>query len=266
MWSHNTKSIAEKEYVRTIRSSSPELITNYQDLVEKIAIISFRNPDQNLYFRGQSKDFKNNRNQSSIYPTIYRKLANTEKSKKFLANQVAKLKKAEELILKKFQKIKLTGQTTLKKFKELRWAILQHYEVCKTPLLDVTSSLRVACSFALRENHSNLGYVFVFGFPHVNGSISYYVEEELINMKLLSICPPDALRPHYQEGYLVGTFPSEYPEKKSVRFDIANRLIAKFKIPKNGFWNKDFTEIPENALFPDGDFVEDICWDVLHEL
>ncbi len=39
----------------------------------------------------------------------------------------------------------------------LRWAILQHYEVCRTPLLDVTQS--IAASFASMVNGDER-YVF----------------------------------------------------------------------------------------------------------
>lgn len=266
VWSHNTESFTDKEYPRTVRTSEPKLIKRYQDLVEEIAIISFNNPDQNLYYRGQNKDYKNSSGGTSIYPSIMRRLKRTELGRKRLKRRVDKLMQAEDLILNGFKNNKITGYETLRKFKEVRWAILQHYEVCDTPLVDITSSLRGACSFALQRNKANYGYVFVFGFPHVNGSISYYVEEELLNLKLLSICPPDALRPHYQEGYLVGTFPSDYPEERSVKFDIANRLIAKYKIPKDNFWSKKFPEIPEAALFPVKDFVDDICYELIDEL
>jgi hypothetical protein len=104
----------------------------------------------------------------------------------------------------------------------------------------------------------------VFGLPHINGSISFYVEEELMILKLLAICPPKALRPHFQDGYLAGTFPvattSNLDNEETIQeFDFGRRLIAKFKIPKDNFWDKDFTEIPENALFPKNDEMVRIC-------
>lgn len=266
IWSHNSKLIRSREYIRDIRPSTPELIKTYKALVKEISIISFKNPDQNLFFRGQDKDYINKNGKTSIYPTIFREIRLNYSGKLRLKTQMEQLKEAEKLIMEKFQEHKILGHNTLSKFKEVRWAILQHYDVCKTPLVDITSSLRVACSFALQRNDNNFGYVFIFGFPHVNGSISYYVEEELLNLKLLSICPPDALRPHYQEGYLVGTFPTDDLEERSVRFDIANRLIAKFKIPKKRFWDENFTEIPENALYPEDDYVEDICDDIYQEI
>ena len=39
----------------------------------------------------------------------------------------------------------------LRRQRILRWSILQHYEICDTPLLDVTQSIRIAASFASRS-------------------------------------------------------------------------------------------------------------------
>ena len=151
------------------------------------------------------------------------------------------------------------------KFQEVKWAILQHYGVCDTPLVDLTSSLRVACSFALQHEKAN-GYIFVLGFPYLNGSISYYVDEELLIVKLLSICPPQAVWPYFQDGYLIGTFPTVEPLSSTFGMDIACRLIAKYRIPRKGFWNKEFPEISENALFPPNDDVEKLCGELREQL
>ena len=63
-----------------------------------------------------------------------------------------------------------------------------------------------------------------------------------MNVRLLSACPADALRPHFQEGYLVGSFPIR-SEKKQPQLDFARRLVAKIEIPKKGFWGRDFDAI-----------------------
>jgi len=165
------------------------------------------------------------------------------------------LNKADELLLDEFKSKEWDGESVIVKFPEVSWAILQHYEICDTPLLDVTSSLRVACSFALQHDE-NTGIIYVFGFPHTNGSISYYADEELINLRLLSICPPVAMRPHFQEGYLVGTFPTTEIIRRTVHYDLSRRLIAKFEIQKRNFWHSKFHEIPRNALFPPADGME----------
>ena len=104
-------------------------------------------------------------------------------------------------------------------------------------------------------------YIFVFAFPYPNGTISYFTEEELLNIRLLSACPSDALRPHFQEGYLLGPFPS-IVRKKQPYLDFGRRLIAKIEIPKKTFWGKDFHAIPNNALYPSDDEVEKICSEI----
>ena len=130
---------------------------------------------------------------------------------------------------------------------------MQHYEVCQTPLLDLTQSLRVAASFALASEGKE-GYCYVFGFPYPNGSISFSVDLEIINIRLLSICPPGAKRPYFQEGFLVGSFPSN-TEERIPNHDIGVRLIAKFKLKSEHFWDNDFQPIPQNALLPTDDKV-----------
>jgi hypothetical protein len=80
---------------------------------------------------------------------------------------------------------------------------------------------------------------------------------------LLSICPPDALRPYFQEGYLAGTtdITSEYENKTEL--DFRNRFIAKFEIPKAmRFWGSGFSSIPRSVLFPRGDRVGKICQEI----
>jgi hypothetical protein len=42
--------------------------------------------------------------------------------------------------------------------------------------------------------------------------------------------------------------------------DFRNRLVAKFAIPRDkDFWGAGFEQIPQNALFPEGDKVLDLC-------
>jgi hypothetical protein len=80
------------------------------------------------------------------------------------------------------------------------WAILQHYEVCDTPLLDVTNSLRVAASFATNNPAAEGPVLYVLGVPSLSGSITASSEQGLQIIRLSSICPPEARRPYFQEG------------------------------------------------------------------
>ncbi len=167
------------------------------------------------------------------------------------------LDRCSEELVRQLAKQKIENIGRLRKFEEIRWSILQHYGVCGTPLLDVTHSLRVAASFALNSGRKG-GYVYIYALPHPQGTITYSTDEELLNVSLLGACPSDALRPHFQEGYLVGTFPARV-KKKHPALDFGLRLVAKIEIPKKNFWDKDFHEIPEDALYPVGDGMMSIC-------
>ena len=138
----------------------------------------------------------------------------------------------------------------------LRWAILQHYEVCATPLLDVTHSLRVAASFAQARMPESESFLFVLALPQISGSITTSSEHGIQMVRLLSVCPPAALRPHFQEGYLLGQYPTlsadggaEYDRSE---LDFSRRLLAKFRLgPSRHFWSTHFRPVPQAALFPD---------------
>ena len=262
LWSHltinangSTKEV--RNHCSEIRRSEPLFVPSFTELVKHVANISYNNRNFNLFFRGQHQDYREPSGDSSIYPSIYRDLDGTNKGDSILENRFQDLDKAVELLLTKNS---IIDETTLRRYKEMAWAILQHYEVCLTPLLDVTHSLRVACSFALNDNRGQFGYIYVLGLPYLNGSISYFVEEDMFNIKLLSICPPTALRPYFQDGYLIGDFPVVYEKTKKLNF--ARRLVAKFKIPRIGFWSENFTEIPYGALYPDEDQLQDLCLNI----
>jgi hypothetical protein len=162
------------------------------------------------------------------------------------------LDRAEEALAAQYD---LPGQERVQRFSILRWALLQHYGVCRTPLLDVTHSLRVACSFAFQEQQGS-PYLYVLAFPQISGSVTTSSEHGIQVIRLLSICPSAALRPHYQEGYLVGEFPTISFRQKMLydraELDMANRLVCKFRLANyKKFWHSGFTEIPHGALFPD---------------
>ncbi len=90
--------------------------------------------------------------------------------------------------------------------------------------------------------------------------ISHNSEHDLVNVRLLSICPPDALRPYYQEGYLVATEDLKFEYDNKSDLDFNRRLIAKFRIPTDAsFWGKGFSRIPKSALYPGKDRVGELC-------
>lgn len=146
-------------------------------------------------------------------------------------------------------------------YEEIQWSILQHYRVCKTPLLDITSSLKNAISFALQK--SNTGYLYVLALPETHGSITYSVAEQMFIINLSKIvCPPIALRPHFQKAYVVGDLPRA--KRKLAAYDFGRRIIAKFKIEGE---IKNFNKVDNDLLFPDNedDFYE-ICNTIMKRL
>lgn len=232
-------------------------VETYRGLMELAAKLAYLNKDYLLFFRGQNNDHKNKAGSSTFYPSIYRGLLKGEKR----INRFEILDQASKKLVDAFKSEAIDGYTEIRRKKYMQWSILQHYEVCGTPLLDFTHSVRVACSFAQLKNENDRGFVYVFGFPYLTNRISRNSEHDLAIIRLLSICPPDALRPYYQDGYLAGTedITSDY-ENNKVQLDFKRRLIAKFEIPTcPDFWGEDLAIIPETVLYPENDRIEELC-------
>lgn len=232
-------------------------VSSYRKLMGHVARLSYLNKDYLLFYRGQGSDFTNKAGATTLYPSIYR---GDRLSREELDTRFELLARCSRRLREALQKEKPEGYLDVKRRKYIQWSILQHYEVCQTPLLDLTHSLRVACSFALLFDDGKDPYVYVLGLPYLTNRISINSEHDIVNIRLLSICPPDALRPYYQEGYLAGTddITTEYDSKDELDFN--NRLIAKFRISrKAGFWEKGFEPVPEAMLYPKNDRFEEIC-------
>lgn len=256
MWSHLSFESGERHTNREIRHSKPLNVKTFRELVPAVARLANHNADYTIFFRGQAKNYTTSKGASSIYPTIFRSPGKSLTGKA-LNERFVLLRECSRLLLKGLEAKKVEDIDRLKKFPELQWSILQHYEVCGTPLVDLTHSLRVAASFGLNDSNSS-ALVLAFALPHPQGTITYSTEDELLNIRLLSASPAAALRPHFQEGYLSGSFPSE-PKRKMPSLDLGVRLVGKFEISSSNFWDKNFHAIPRQALYPDGDEIDEIC-------
>ena len=244
-----------------ILKSNPKLVETYDDLVRDVAQIMYYNRNLTLFFRGQSKDYTND-NSSIIKPSIYRK--KPDEKRIMLKERFDLLQHKSDELKKLFKEseVKYAGTNLINKYPEIAWSLLQHYEVCDTPLLDITHSLHVACSFAFDRNKEKTGIIYVLGMPSQNDAIGYNSYEELVNLKLMSVCPPQASRPYFQEGYLAGPFPNYQLDRpiKATQFDFSRRLIAKFEIPiDKKFWGKGFNEIPREKLYQPNDPIKILC-------
>ncbi len=245
--------------VTKVRRHRGFLVHDFPELVCRVAQLSFANPDYVLFFRGQRRDYRNNIGKSRIKPTIFRSVPPSIDSpnSSVIRARYTKLASAERRLVDCYRAHGFIGLDRVERFRILRWAILQHYEVCDTPLVDVSHSLRVAASFA-SESGEDEAFIMALGLPNLAGSVTASSEEGVQIIRLSSICPPQALRPHFQEGYLVG----EYPEIDSIdqkanfaayEVDVARRLVAKFRFNPKTFWTPggDFPPIPRWALYPD---------------
>lgn len=249
----------------TVAKDEAVLVKTYKELRKHIAQLSYANKDCILFYRGQKDDYKNIKSgKSTFYPTIYR---GDNLKKDELKYRWEKLNKASDILIKKI-KSKYPNKTyVIKRKRIVQWSILQHYEVTDTPLIDVSQSLKVACSFAVLDNQNEYAYVYVFALPYYTNRISVNSEHYLTNVRLLSVAPPQALRPYYQEGFLIGEdeFGETYTNKDEL--DLNNRLVAKFKfVNNNDFWGNSEKALSKDDLYPQDDEIESLCKEVLSEL
>lgn len=241
-----------------VLKSAPKRVETYDDLVKDVAQILHRNRNYVLFYRGQSNDYKTD-GKTTILPSIYRK--KPDEKRLMLKERFDTLQQKTEGLKKLFRDstIKYAGTSLLNKYPEIAWSLLQHYEICDTPLLDLTHSLHVACSFAFDKNEGETGIIYVLGMPWQTDAIGYNTFEELVNLRLLSVCPPQAQRPFFQEGYLSGPFPNYQLDnpKRVDQFDFSRRLVAKFEIPiSDDFWGEGFYKIPKEKLYQNDDEIK----------
>lgn len=240
-----------------LASQKPHIAKEYRELLSKIAALSFGNSRYKLLFRGQSKDYRLALDgavggRSNLWPSILRPSSSRERES-LLDQRFRKLEKAEMKLIELFPSI-----PEIQRMRIVRWAILQHYEICPTPLLDVTLSLQIALSFAIGSQHADEGFLYVFAVPLLNGPISVSTESMTQVIDLAQICPPDALRPHFQSGILLSDYP-EYTGREQthkgrggIENDFGCRLLAKFHLVNISAWRDEgFQPTHPAILFPD---------------
>ncbi len=237
--------------VNKVRKGKGVEITSYRRLVECVAKIAFSNPGFVLLFRGQTKDYRENR-KTTLFPSMFRRKF---QGGYLLTARYEKLKQTEEALVYKLKRTEYRNRISRSQL--LRWAIIQHYEVCPTPLLDLTNSLAVAASFAFTNSREAGDHVFLYvlGVPQISGSITVVSDQSIQLVRLASVCPPVTLRPYFQEGYLIGTYPlldtiDEKMEYARDEVDCSKRLIAKFRLCRIDFWRDGFNPLHESALYP----------------
>lgn len=245
--------------VNKVRASEGYKISSFRQLIDEVAVVTLQNKSLEMFYRGQKKDYLNNqaiiykdrKQKSTILPAICRPDKKPDGTLKYSIRQKNVSDRYEYL----YSLIDYINQQKRSRLPyEYYMSLFQHYEIARTPLIDITQSLRVASTFAL--DNSGFGFLYVFGLPFPNQSISYYTDLGIILLKLQNVVSVDAVRPRYQEGYLVGKFP--FSNGKTVSDDLSNRMVAKFKLDNsNGdFWDKYFQPMPKEVLFPKNDIIE----------
>jgi len=246
---------AEPRTCTQVRKGRAHKVETFLELATKVAELQFMNRDHVLLFRGQAVDYRNAQNNTTLKPTLFRPRSEGNPSSGVLIHRFQDLKRAEQLLVESYQQKEFIGSERLKRHQIVRWSILQHYEVCPTPLLDVTHSLRIAASFGSGDEE-NEAFIFVLGVPNLSGAITASAEAGLQIVRLSSVCPPAALRPHIQEGYLLGEYPEMigYEQKElyaHYEIDFGRRLVAKFRFSPSTFWKMDaFPKVERKALYP----------------
>lgn len=239
-----------------IRAGDGHPVFTFFDLAMKIAELQFLNRDHVLLFRGQSADHRSPDGNTVLNPSLFRSAGGGKLEGNLLQTRFERLKSAEAHLVRLYGDAGFRGCDRLARHRTIRWAILQHYDVCRTPLLDVTQSLRISASFAAGENGCGDAYLYVLGVPNRSGAVTASSEAGLQIICLSSACPPEAVRPHMQEGFLLGEYPEVADYDRNFRYswrelDFSRRLVSKFKLKLKGFWSsKDFPPASSEFIFP----------------
>lgn len=274
IWSFLDRSADCKVTTNTrVREGAGHKVSSFLELARKIAELQFLNRDHVLLFRGQGGDHRNVKGNTSVKPTLFRPEGKGNPDLATLERRFVLLARAERALVARYQSAGFRGLDRIKRHHVLRWSILQHYEVCATPLLDVTHSIRIAASFASLSANDR-AYLFVLGVPNLSGAVTASAEAGLQIVRLASVCPPSAVRPHIQEGYLLGQYPevTDVAERENYfhyEMDFGLRLVAKFYFEPTSFWtDKDFPKVARSALYPSArdDPLYQLALDVQKEL
>lgn len=246
---------AEVTNCTSVRKAVAHRVRSFLELATKVAELQYRNREYVLLFRGQPNDHRNLKGNTTLEPSIFRGEGTRNPNADTLQDRFAMLDRAEKELASLYAEEQILGHESVRRNQIIRWSILQHYMVCPTPLLDVTQSLRIAASFA-SDKADGRAHIFVLGVPNLSGAITASAEAEVQVIRLASVCPPFALRPHIQEGYLLGEYPQMigYGQKEiyhHYEIDFGRRLVAKFVFDPRTFWkDNNFPLVSRQALYP----------------
>lgn len=181
----------ESTYSNNSRSM-PWAVKDWFELTRLVGALQYHNPRCLLWFRGEDQK----------YPHAMPQACRSKKEKK-------EFWKAIEWYNENCGK----GQLLRERRELARWAILQHYGA-PTPLLDITTSYRVATNLAcwrfaidkgkVVAQKNELPYLSVFATPRPISSTNIFTDAGLCLMDLAAELPSHCLRPHVQRAGFLG--------------------------------------------------------------
>lgn len=128
--------------VDDIRSAEGNEVRTYSELVYKLAQLAFENPELVLLMRGQARDYREH-GKTTLFPTMFRMPASgSDFYVRDLHGRYEQVRRRENQLFNVLRDTPFWDRVGRNEL--ARWAILQHYEVCPSPLLDVTHSALVA--------------------------------------------------------------------------------------------------------------------------
>jgi len=243
--------------VTRILANDPMPVKNYGELMDLVSKLAFFNRGYVMFFRGQSEEYTLGGRFPTIYPTYFRKLIQNTTSIEKLTDML--YVEQEILQLKNHhRKPRFHGASSIMESLHVRWALLQHYEICDTPLIDITQSLHVAASFALMNKPKTkdaTGIIYVLALPWPSKNYHNNKEEELYLVRLAGITPPQAKRPYRQEAYAAMSQDVDSKQTSQLeRYDFARRVVGKFEINNSPeFWGDVIKPLPKAFLAPKED-------------
>jgi hypothetical protein len=234
-----------------LRAAEPTPVATFTGLVRNVARVASLRHGDFIFYRGQTHDWRSKSGKTTIYPTLFRPPAGATALR--TAEVVARKQTLDDAIAKIRARYRELGHTNeLWRYREFATALLQHYELVATPMVDLTTSLHVAASFARGAGGDGAGVVYVIAMPYPTETLSLYPRYGMALARLQSLCPPDARRPQFQEGWLVGRMP--LTAEKTPDDDLGGRVVAKYALPAGpAFWDGQFHPIPQDALLPEHD-------------
>jgi hypothetical protein len=250
-----------KERSGQLSSRPPMRIDSFGRLVQVASFLSVMNKTLILLYRGQKEDHPL---LPSLFRPQWRPPGFDDIPPEIGGDRLHywdELASVESIALRVLESHGLPRWRHLRAYRSARWAVIQHYELWPTPLLDFTSSLRVAASFAFDFDDSvqTRGMLYVVGVRKVRSDLMPLTRDDAdeqagrsLTIRLNAVCPPSAQRPHLQEGFLVGRYPFERQQAwDQESSDAASILVAKIALTNDGgFWNADFPIHTRGSLIP----------------